>query len=257
MFSKSIICMLNLFSACGFHPEFNNRPSTKQQLISWLIFLFHIALAICLTLYNIKYFIWLGSKSSKLQTFSGLTEYFYATVTYWIILGESFVQRKNQQKLWKTFHEIDELFTKRNTQKYQMYFIKFIENIALYIITLMLIWMESILSFDTFCAITLLLTLCRFRLFFYLFYLELIKCELKTMEYKAGNILLRKGCRRNGVKYIRQYYQLVYQLNDCINAIFGWSNLLSLLFGMCFIFTDITWLYFYSLRRSIYYQSGI
>lgn len=99
--------------------------------------------------------------------------------------------------------------------------------------------------------------LCRNRLFFYLFYLKLIRLELEVIENEANrmfksfrsnscmlfvnqNHLLGRFKRKRFV-WFRKYYQLVCTMKDCINLTFGWSNLATILFNFIYLLTDLNW----------------
>lgn len=103
----------------------------------------------------------------------------------------------------------------------------------------------------------------QYRVFFYLFYLDLVKFELKTIknELKSIATMTRDDSMENFVanrlKKINTYCQMVFQLSECMNYIFGWSNFTTILYCFHLPLTDGNWAMFELHLRSTFYTIGI
>lgn len=97
-----------------------------------------------------------------------------------------------------------------------------------------------------------LLSMYQHRIFYYLFYLDLLRNELKTIVNKVKKMVRSlkipkiyrkkktfKKFEQNRLKWIREYYKLIYEMNECLNSVLGWSNLVTILFSFALILTDL------------------
>lgn len=92
------------------------------------------------------------------------------------------------------------------------------------------------------------------RVLYYLFYLELIENELKTIEEMAEcaaqsnfsadeNDGKEDDGNEKNLKSISEYYQLTRELCEELNAVFAWSNAASVSFLFSLILTEVNWVY--------------
>lgn len=92
------------------------------------------------------------------------------------------------------------------------------------------------------------------RVFYYIFYVQLIRHELslivdmtkETMdiacdETKQTPKIDRIVCNR--IKLIRNKFDLVYEMSDHINEVFGWSHFANVLYCFLLLVTDLNWFY--------------
>lgn len=261
MFSKWIIFIIKFFHLCGFHPEF----STSSKNWSWSIFLFHILLSFCFMWSSIDLMVFINLKVTKLQSLNAILPYYCGVIAQFIVISESFTQIKNQRNFWSVYCKIHHHINIRSNNLFG-YFLIFFEAFAMYFIALALA-VKSVYNFQHYSMSFLLFLILRFRIFFYLFYSKLIEFELKNIkkEAKKSSIFWQGNYRnykigmfqKNHKKFVRNYYKLVWELNDNINSIFGWSNLSVVLFTFMLFFAQINWLYYYSSNRPRNFQIGL
>lgn len=252
MLSKWIVYALVLFNLCGFYTEFFKTAIHRK--ISNVAFVFHIVLALFLTVFSIQIQIWMDSHIKKLDMINGFCQYVCSLIAHWTIIAESYIQRKNQQEFWQLLQNIDCHHAQHNQIKPNSYFFKLLEYFSFYFV-LTIYFFDDIQNDGVFCAVNILLLLCQNRLFYYLFYMELINFELKFIVNEIRRTfegLEEEGFCKNTnlkcfeqmrLKWLREYYQLIHALSGCVNSVFGWSNFATVVYTFVFLVTEINWTY--------------
>lgn len=82
------------------------------------------------------------------------------------------------------------------------------------------------------------------RVFHYLFFIHLLDYQLNEIGMEAGS--LAEASNNEPIpnarfRWIRMYFDLVYELSDCINETFGWSNVVSVLYLFLLLAVDMIW----------------
>lgn len=97
-----------------------------------------------------------------------------------------------------------------------------------------------------------------------MFYLEIVKYELKNIKNKlqqlsvsSNNVGYDRKNENTILKSINQCYQVIYELKECINQVFGWSNVTTILFCFLLPLTDTNWAYLALFKRTVRYITGI
>lgn len=182
-----------------------------------------------------------------------------ALVTYWTIIIESYAQRKIQEQFWHIFKQIDTRFHRHKNLLMKSYFLKFFEFLVVFsIIQVALDNYFTMFHNHIVCylfAYVVLVKMYQFRVFYYLFYIEIINSELKVIEkgIKFISKISRSYCPWlssdkypvNSVKCLREYFRLIYELSVCINSVFGLSQFATILCCFYFVLTDLNWAYSY------------
>lgn len=244
MFPNRIWYMLRFYDICGFSTE-TSTTSTNQR-----VFLLHILLACLLTLsiiilltqlYDCVTTDILISVNTYIQLLSALS-------SYWMIIIESYLQKEAQRKLWKIFEGIPKIFEQRKRPNLFSYFIKFTEYLVVFTAIQIALVIYFILFFGGFfhyqIAYFILVKMYQTRIFYYVFYLELVKHELKTIlnDLKCRIVSHQSVCSKD-LKSAREYYQSICEIVHCINQIFGWSHFVTILFCVHLPLTDLNWAY--------------
>lgn len=107
----------------------------------------------------------------------------------------------------------------------------------------------------------LLYMLCRNRVFYFLFYIELIKYELKIIEKESGD---KSSSDRNETEifsrrrflWLREHYQTIYEIKEYVNSKFSWSNTATVMYSFNLVLTDVNWMYRVIRRRDTNYVVG-
>lgn len=88
--------------------------------------------------------------------------------------------------------------------------------------------------------------------------LESIDRELTEMLFYCDGLnskLVRKKklfldkFHRDRFKWIRDYYAIIYEMNETINAVFGWSNVAAILLSFHLVLADVNWFYWKLLNK--------
>lgn len=263
MFSKWIDLLFKFFDICGFHTELfclNKKTSVK-------IFVLHNLWVFTLTI-----FILLASSQPIILTealaysVNYLLQNVNGMFTYWVIIVESYFQRKNQQKFWQIYKQVYH-YRKVGRSFLRTFSIKF----AHFFIVITIIQMYFVLYFVSvngnqfiffriayFCYVAMY----QCRSFYYILYLELIKYELMRIKCEVKQITIgRNDYKREKsleihIKNINRYYQLIYALTDRINDTFGWSNFTTVIYCFHLPLTDFNWALKTMYKQSNEYCTG-
>lgn len=276
MFPKRIFILLKFFDAWGYCTE-SSAASKYHHKFVFCIYSIHIFIATLLTVYLCEFcYGFLAIHFDMINIVNKLFHYLTTLMTYWLIIIESHSQRKRQKQFWQVFQQIDEKYHRHTRFILSSYLFKFIEFLIVFSVVQMICAIYfAIHYFDFHNAMyyiyipfyNILTKMYQYRVFYYLFYVEVIHFELKAIEkeVKTTYNVLRSDCsclpiRTNilveNIKWMRNYYHLVHQLNMYLNSIFGWSQLATILCCFYFILTDLNWAYDNINSRPIHYVSG-
>lgn len=90
------------------------------------------------------------------------------------------------------------------------------------------------------------MTMHEMRIFYYLFSIRLLDHQLEKVgaEMKLLADASEKGTLSGErLRQIRIHYDLVYELSNCINEVFGWSNVMNILYLFLRLGFDSAWAY--------------
>lgn len=273
MLSKWDIFLLKCFDLCGFCSErysFNFLP--KSTLYKNLL---HIIWALALTFFVLMYlrqpkildYVLPYSVNRVLQYTSGI-------LTYWVVIVESSTKNKIQRKFWQIYEHINQCHTIHKRSVWSAYSVKLIEffivgtSIHIYFMYYFLSTRGNYFFFRLAYLYSVILN--QYRVFYYLFYLDLIKFELNTIKIALQDIVLsnhfsasstNQSVNRNvyvkRLQMIYKHYRYIYELSTCINHIFGWSKFATVLFCFQLPLGDGNWASFDLYKRSMGYAYGI
>ncbi|XP_055295867.1 uncharacterized protein LOC129565239 [Sitodiplosis mosellana] len=175
---------------------------------------------------------------------------------------ESYFKRKRQRRFWHVFQKIEQSYRSRQSFRLQSYLKKFAFFIFGSITSTLYLMFYSYHNGSLFInyphfwfTYEIVTRQYRNRVLYYLFYLELVENELKTIEGLARDAAQSSHCsmykidkrensgNQSDLKRIFEYYQLACELSEELNSVFGWSNAatISFLFGL--ILTELNWVY--------------
>lgn len=257
MLSKSIRILLRYFDVWGFWTEYFNNPAWKYFLYS--LYIIHVCIVAVSTFFIVYLTIFPIFNYPDWFLLNEILKNHSISFTYWSILFESFFQRDKQRQFWKLLRQTHTYNSHRILL--QMYLVKFVKHFV------MIVFIEVILisrfhgtgpMFITFiCVRVILLELYQSRLFHYLLYLEIIKSHIRILEHDVNSLwkvnqrnYFRRGrrtksqigiCYFNKIRKTREQYQQIFDLVDCVNGIFGWSNFFTLLLAFQNAFASINW----------------
>lgn len=271
MYPKWLNNLFIFFDLYGFSTEF--RESPKQRKFNLVIFVSHLIFGFVATSGIILYL--LRPVDDQLGTINDISKFSALFLVYWLSLFEFYSQRSNQKKFWRYVSKIDRSFCCHQQFKLPGYQLRikvyFTLSTLAYFLYLGRLLANTGFSFLYFwLSYVFMCTVFQVRSFYYLFFLSFIKHELKTIDREVTAML--RDCktvklqkihkkdifmiefRRKRLKWIREYYEIIYQMCRVVNNVFGWSNVLAVLCHFHMILTDINWFYWKLLNK---YQFNI
>lgn len=254
MYPKWMRALLLYFDLWGFFTQFN-----QSQRFDRLIFVLHIILASVTTFVFVQFLS--RTFGDKLGTINDHIKYCAILVVYWLSLLELFSKRKAHRRFWISLENIDKQFCCHQNLRFRTYILK----ISLYFTLFVLMYVNyfnvlfskgnSDLYYFWFCYTYIGLYL-KSQFFCYLLHLEFVINELKIIDREVNDMLDAYGnghrktrkvflrrFHRNRFKWIRKFYETIYDMCDSINGVFGWSNAAIVLFSFLLMVTEFNWFY--------------
>lgn len=251
---------LKSFEILGFGTEFPLESKSKQKRCLIILFL-HCLIASLLVL--IAFRITKQPTDDLLVTVNELIKFFSSLICYWLTLIEAFVKRATQRKFWETLKKIDDCHCLHDRFLVESYMFKYAEFLIVVTLVRVLLLDITELNIDDVDLAVLAFTyayfiiveICLCRVFYFLFFVELVTYELQMIENEVREMVKVSATDhpwmflknidftrfdQNRYKWVREYYHLVYELTECINESFGWSQISSVLFCFNILTTDFS-----------------
>lgn len=238
MFPKSIVYLLFVFNLCGFCTELpESRMTTKWTLT---VLASH---TICLLLsYGLFHWFWLNGYFYKgidvVTTVNDVIWFAGAFANYAFVIIESYRTRSMQQRFWRIYRRIHTTECSTSNNRHLIsYAIKFGQLFVIFSV----VQSKKILHDQFFYAILCgaILLMHQMRIFYYFFFVRLLSHQLDEIDSKCSQVV--DAC--NQLRPIRIYFESVYELSNCINGIFSWSNVVSILFLFLRLTVTLNWSY--------------
>lgn len=253
MLQRRIVYILTFFDIWGYLTGFTALSNSRNGIIC-AIFL-HIFLVVMFTFYEFYLMTELFALIGVLDTINEVIQYTSALYTYWLIIFDSFHHRREHQLFWTLFQRIDDCFCKQNI-RLNGYLLRFVEYILMSIILYLLICASNAFpKSNSVYVFIVLITICQIRVFYYIFCLEIVHHQLKSIENEISTIKLkqtiipmRRTCQlyafeAKRMRWIHEYYYCVSEMMKLLNTYFGWSQAAAVLFCFYSFATDLTWFY--------------
>lgn len=265
-----LFLLFNLWGLSTRFPKYSN-----QSKFHFIIFILHIILASLATIFIAFYLI--RPDDDKIARLNDYLKFSVLIFVSWLSLIELYSKQKLQNIFREYVFLIDQRFCshkqyklKNYLNKLKIYFIFAAVSYAYYLYRLV---HRSGTKFILFWfSYSFMLIFFKIRSFYYVFYLEFIKNELKIIDHEVTAMLndcnvVQLNCvnrkrrfvvkfYRNRFNWIRQYYGLVYDMCCTVNTLFSWSNIVVILFTFHLILIDINWVYWKLLNKFQFYMNG-
>lgn len=265
MLTKWDIFLLKCFDICGFFPEIH----TFSAFRSIYKYLLHILWAIMLTVFITTYLKQPEVVDDVLPyTVNVFIQYTCGIFTYWVIIIESYTKCKTQRQFWQIYECMNHRRRAHTRPSFlSVYSLKLMEflivvvPVQVYFLIYFMIIVGNYFFFRLAYIYSVTVNQC--RVFYYLFYLNLVKCELDSMKNDLQDMIelintpiiqtvesidqtidfvgANTNVHSNRLHEIYGYYQQIHQLSDCINHIFEWSHFLTVLFCFQLLLSDGNW----------------
>lgn len=263
MFPKWIRILLKYFDLCGFYTE----TSRNHQRTTFSILAVHIFMACFFTCSIILFMNQPNSNTdTSLNLVNNSIQYVSAVTAYWAIILESYFQRGSQRQFWIIYDQISEQNFRQSVPDFRKYLIIFSEYLFVFSFIQMLltqyffVFVGNYIYFNV--TYIIVVKMYQNRIFYYLFFLELVKHELESIQREMNGIVAISKCKnfryleQNCLKRIREHYKLVYEMVNCVNEVFGWSQFTTILFALYLPLTDLNWAYLRIYTRTTGYIIG-
>lgn len=237
MFTCSTLTILTLFDFCGFSTEYFQSP--KYRRFRNIIFIFHIILVVVVTGHfgRIQQY-FRNTEIGRLNAFNEYTQYSLLLASYWIILIESFVQRKNQRIFWRIYGNCE-----LNSDAYnnQWFLVKVLEYLLISCAANTIAIYMDIVPRDLWIAFMIPGYVNHFRIFFYVLQLELIQSKLQIIEKELS--MYRMDQNIHFFRGFQQKYREMCALIVNVNETYSISHLSTLMSQLYFFYSNVNWGY--------------
>lgn len=188
--------------------------------------------------------------------------YITSASLYWLIIIDSHISKREEQLFWESYNRINANFRPElnlNKQNYVLTLaILSFTDILLCILALI---REIKTDVGRIMHLTFLVVVDH-RIFFYLLHLKVVSFQLTKIQaeitdiHRSGFLLSTNLDVENRFKSIRKQYQLVYEMSEQINSVFGVSHLalITLSFHSSVTFLNFSYRLFH--MKFIKYHNG-
>lgn len=262
MLPNEFIIILNLFDAFGCTNSGSSKLSTNRQY-SFCVCFVHCSMAIILTWFGFFMITEYFPLLSPIEVLNECLQYINALVTYWLIILESFQKRKVHKHFWNVFEQIDWFFCHQSTVNLRSYRKKLISFFGFHFLLILFTLTDPLTqSTQVDLAYEAVFMMCEFRIFYYLFCLEIVNHQLNRIESELQTMELvwnftRKFTRFPFIdeiyepanypfelqrfKWVRDYFHHIYEMVSSLNTFFGWSHIAVVSFCFTYILTTWNW----------------
>lgn len=260
MYPRCITYLLLYFDLWGFSTHFQTSQLTRYRFI----FAFHIIVASISTFWFVQFM--RRPNNDQLGTFNDTFKLTGVLSVYWLSILELNFKQQIQRRFWIIVRKIDKEFCSHKNLRFRSYNLKMI----IYFIVFALMYVNYFAELFRFNGSDLygfwvcsafVMIFYRKHMFYYLFYLEIVKHQLKMIDYEMSSMkcVCQSGKMKVGkvfrtfhhkrLKWFRDYYNSIYDLGDAINTIFGWSNAAAIGIAFGQILADTFWFYWKILNK--------
>lgn len=210
MFPKWITFILTYYSLWGFC--FILPAKYNKKSFMFVIIASHCALVTSSIYCVFKTFSPLLKHTGPLDVLNLLLYYIVSILSYLMIICDSYVNRVNQFEYWEKFSRIKEDFCAQiNLRKWSYLIALVVLNVG----NCSYPGSDELMNLHSFCIIDN-------RMLFYVLHLKVISSQLWTIKTELNLIQHFDGYR---YKWIRGYYEIVHEMCNLVNSVFGFSNL--------------------------------
>lgn len=231
MRSKRIEYLLLLFDIFGYNS--GSSKLSRNQRTACFIYVVHILFAMLYSLFKIHLIFQIISLPI-IELINSLFQYSVALYFYWFIVADSIFYTREHQSFWETLQKIENFFSYRKP----MTFNRLILKLVVYYSTSL--WCTIAINLlDTYensykvCIYFMLVKICEFRVFFYMFCVEVLYNQMEsiTTVFKENKYDKRFLLQSNEFQSIRKCYSHIYEMTDYLNKIFGLSQVIASTLG--------------------------
>lgn len=225
MFSTWGVILIKFYDFCGFHTGAINDKDRSCRLSSGRTFLIHVIWASILTCFVLTFASQpILNQEAMPYLVNMLLQLFNAIITHWVIIIESYTQRKVQRRFWQIYEHIKYHRKHCKTPMLRLYslnLIQFFVVVILIQIFFLTYHMDYVVNpwYFRLAYLSSQITY-QYRVFYYIFYLELIKYELKIIKSELKDIATLTHFHSTFIWYTNQRTQRQpHQRNICSDSV--------------------------------------
>lgn len=243
MLRSNIVRFLNFFDTIGFNSG-SSKLSNYPKLIKFIVFV-EVVIGITIIILKFQFLQKLYSLYGLLPTINEGCMYSASLYTYLLIVFDSINSRRAHRNFWRLLVQIDEQYCTRLNLRFRIYTLKMAEFV--FVVNLLgLLSIYDVRSTQTLFTYILFMVLTRwfhFRVFYYLFCLEIVHFQMTNIEQELIRLQSQQWSDSHRLKRIREHLSLVHRMTCNLNEIFGWSNVAVILSCFYYLLNTVNWIF--------------
>lgn len=247
MLPNRVKYLLTFFDAFGYNSGSSKLSSCR--LSTNLINFSHFLLATFLTWFTVYWNAQLPF-AQFIELLNHSLSYLSSICMYWLTIWDSFHHWREHHRFWAIFLEINESFQPQHNFTCRPFIFKLFSVISTTFITVLIhfIVADSLETSRVIVTYTILVKLCQLRVFYFVFCLEVINFQLKSIEIVLKQMNEPINVQSNGsgttkrFKWIQGYYYSVCEMATIMNDIFDWSQIAAVIFCFTTFITNLNWI---------------
>ena len=241
MLPKRIEFLLFFFDVFGYNS--GSSKLSRHQKTACFIYIAHVLLVVFFTFYKIRLIFELISLPI-VELINPIIQYSASLYFYWFIIVDSVFYRREHQHFWKILEKFNKFYY---SNRYKTTFKYFVLKLTTYFITtlLCLFVVTMIIGqlIDYLYVYIILMKTSEFRVFYYIFCLEALHNQMKIINCKfKRNKSKRFVLHLKEFRRIRDHYSCAYEITNCLNKVFGLSQVTAILYCFYVILADLNWM---------------
>lgn len=230
MLPNLVVHYLNLFDGFAFNSGSSNLA--RYPKILGMIQAVHILIAISGTFAEFKYILDMYPLFGIMAVINEFLFFLVAFVTFCLIIFDSSYNHRSQKMFWRIFQQIDDHFLNEFCNQSGLHFRNYsIVFVEFFTIQSLLMLINSIGSIDWGIVFNYYIVFQHIRLFYYIFYLNVMDFQMETIEKELKNIRKFNTAECHRFKWIRKNVSIVHEMACQLNEAFGWSNAACILYS--------------------------
>lgn len=215
--------MLNYYTIWGFY---TSSFTFYGKVTSFLIFLVHFVLCAWCTVFTMNVFFEQQYYSEFLDALNSFLYAAWATILYWLIIYDSYVNQRDQYRFWQMFSDFNKNYQQSDDfEKGNHLFTAIIILIANSLYIILTFVLDNATDNGNYVLHFILLNIIDHRLNFYILHLKVITYHLEKIDLKLKNLKINTNVDDKQMKRVRSNYGLVHEMSGLVNTIFGLSQL--------------------------------
>lgn len=256
MFPTKVLYFLNFFDIFGYNS--GSSKISSNQKCACFIYIVHILLAVFYTFDSVRFYA-AFSTLLPIETINAAIQLLTVLYCFWLIIRDSIFYRKEHQIFWKTFEKLYEFFPHSCNSNFGHIVFKIVEHsIITTLCMIVTVIYNGFLYGEIVIPYNLLIKMCEFRSFYYVFCVEVLYNQIKTIKVALTQkkSKTRFWSNSNGFHWVREYYSSIYNMAQCLNTVFGMSQVGAIMYLIYMLLSNLNWLQAHLNEKTIAFDLG-